>query len=167
MPSSLLSMAFLTSNVVVSAFASVLSTTGQTVVLDGVSFYLPAETVATLDVSSLPQKVKDASLTPLTVITTDSSSYDAQTFEATIANFTTTDDVFSAGFLESVYVQYTGQQSYESSPKLNSVQNVTDAVWSSTVSQNASIPNGPYFVTSSGAVHQAWRLYSDFADTFS
>jgi Asp-tRNA(Asn)/Glu-tRNA(Gln) amidotransferase A subunit family amidase len=168
MPSSpLLLIAFLTSNVVVSAFASVLSTTGQTVVLDGVSFYMPAETVATLDVSSLPQKVKDASLTPLTVITTDSSSYDAQTFEATISNFTTNDDVFSAGFLESVYVQYTGQQSYDSAPKLSSVQNVTDAVWSSTVSQNASIPNGPYFVTSSGAVHQAWKLYSDFADTFS
>ena len=165
--SSILSTAFFASNVVVSAFASVLSTTGQTVVLDGVSFYLPAETVATLDVSSLPQKVKDASLTPLTVVTTDSSSYDAQAFEAAVSNFTTTDDVFSAGFLESVYVQYTGQQSYDSYPKLNSVQNVTDAVWSSTVSQNASIPNGPYFVTASGAVHQAWRLYSDFADTFS
>ena len=164
---SLLSAAFLTSNVVLSAFASVLSTTGQTVVLDGVSFYLPAETVATLDVSTLPQKIRDASLTPLTVITTDNSSYDAQGFEATISDFTKTDDVFSAGFLESVYVQHTGQQPYGFSPKLDSVQNVSDAVWSSSVSQNVSIPNGPYFVTSSGAVYQAWRLYSDFADTFS
>ena len=135
--------------------------------LDGISYYLPAETVATLDVSTLPRKVKHASLTPLTIITTDSSSYDAQTFEATISNFTTTDDVFLTGFLESVYVQYTGQQSYGFSTKLDNAKNVTGAVWSSTVSQNSSIPNGPYFVTSSGAVHQAWRLYSDFADTFS
>jgi Asp-tRNA(Asn)/Glu-tRNA(Gln) amidotransferase A subunit family amidase len=164
---SLSSVAFLTSNILVFTFASVLSTTGQTVVLDGVSYYLPAEIVATLDASALPRKIKDASLTPLTVVTTDSASYDAQTFEATISNFITTDDVFSAGFLESVYVQYIGQQSYGFSPKLDNVRNVTDAVWSSAISQNADIPNGPYFVTSSGALHQAWRLYSDFADTFS
>jgi hypothetical protein len=164
---SFFSVAFLASNVLVSAFASVLSTTGQTVVLDGISYYVPAETVATLDASSLPGKVKDADLTPLTVITAESFSYNAEAFEATISNFTSSDDVFSAGFLESVYVQYTGQQSYGFSPQLIGVQNVTDAVWSSTVSQNTGIPNGPYFLTSSGAVHQAWRLYSDFADTFS
>jgi Asp-tRNA(Asn)/Glu-tRNA(Gln) amidotransferase A subunit family amidase len=161
------SVAFLASNVLVSAFASVLSTTGQTVVLDGISYYIPAETVATLDASSLPQKVKGADLTPLTVIATGSFSYNAEAFETAISNFTSSDDVFCAGFLESVYVQYTGQQSYGFSPQLTSVQNVTDAVWSSTVSLNTSIPNGPYFLTSSGAVHQAWRLYSDFADTFS
>jgi hypothetical protein len=164
---SFFSVAFLASNVLVSAFASVLSTTGRTVVLDGISYYVPAETVATLDASSLPGKVKDADLTPVTVITTDSFSYNAEAFEASISNFTSSDDVFSAGFLESVYVQYTGQQSYGLSPQLTNVQNVTDAVWSSSVSQNTSIPNGPYFMTSSGAIHQAWRLYSDFADTFS
>jgi hypothetical protein len=164
---SFFSVALLASNVLVYTFASVLSTTGRTVVLDGISYYVPAETVATLDASSLPGKVKDADLTPLTVITTESFSYNAEAFEATISDFTSSDDVFSAGFLESVYVQYTGPQSYGFSPQLRNVQNVTDAVWSSTVSQNTGIPNGPYFLTSSGAVHQAWRLYSDFADTFS
>lgn len=163
----LFSFALLASNVLIPAFASVLSTTGRTVVLDGVSFYVPAESVATLETSSLPDKVKDADLTPLTVVTTDSSSYDAQAFEAAVSKFTSIDDVFSAGFLESVYVQYTGSQSETFSPKVSNVRNVTDVVWSSAVSQNTSIPNGPYFLTSSGAVHQAWRLYSDFADTFS
>jgi Asp-tRNA(Asn)/Glu-tRNA(Gln) amidotransferase A subunit family amidase len=164
---SLFSVAFLASNVLVPTFASVLSTTGRTVVLDGISYYIPAETVATLDASSLPRKIKDADLTPLTVIATNSFSYNAKAFEATISNFTSSDDVFSTGFLESVYVQYTGQKAYDFPPELNNVQNVTDAVWSSTVPQNTSIPNGPYFLTSSGAIHQAWRLYSDFADTFS
>lgn len=167
MPSLLLSVALLASEVFLPTFASVLSTTGQTVVLDGVSYYVPSEIVATLDASSLPRKVQDAGLTPLTVVTTDSSSYNAETFEATIENFTSTDDVFSAGFLESVYVQYTGQQAYGFSPQLSNVQNVTDAVWSSIVAQNTAVPNGPYFLTSSGAVHQAWRLYSDFTDSFS
>lgn len=30
----------------------------------------------------------------------------------------------------------------------------------------SSIPSGPYFVTSTGALHQAWKLYSDFQGAF-
>lgn len=167
---SLLSSALLAFNFLVPTIASTLSTTGQTVVLDGVSFYVPAEPVASLEASNLPRKVKGAHLTPLTVIATDSFSYNAEAFDAAVSDFTSKDDVFSAGFLESVYVQYTGQKSYgrhSFSPKISNVQNVTGAVWSSTVSQDSSIPNGPYFVSSSGDVYQAWRLYSDFAGAFS
>ena len=166
----LLPIALLALNVLSPVLASALSSTGQTVLLDGTSFYVPAEPVAVLDASSLPRKIKDSSLTPLTVIATDDLSYNAQAFEAAVSNFTSTDDVFSAGFLESVYIQYTGQQSYGRrvfAPKLSNVQNVTDAVWSNSVSPNASIPRGPYFLSSSGAVYQAWRLYSDLIGAFS
>jgi Asp-tRNA(Asn)/Glu-tRNA(Gln) amidotransferase A subunit family amidase len=167
---SLLPVALLAFELLLPTLASTLSSTGQTVVLDGTSFYVPAEPVAVLDTSSLPRKIKGSNLTPLTVISTDDLSYNAQAFEAAVSNFTTTDDVFSAGFLESVYVQYTGQQSYGRrgfSPKLSNVQNMTNAVWSNAVSQNASIPSGPYFLSSSGNVYQAWRLYSDLVDAFS
>ena len=167
---SLLPVALLAFDFFLPTLASTLSSTGQTVVLDGTSFYVPAEPVAVLDTSSLPRKIKDSDLTPLTVIATDDLSYNAQTFEAAVSNFTSTDDVFSAGFLESVYVQYIGQQPYgrrSFAPKLSNVQNVTDAVWSNAVSQNDSIPKGPYFLSSSGNVYQAWRLYSDLVDAFS
>lgn len=148
--------------------ASSLSTTGKTVQLDGVSYYVPAEPVATLEQSSLPNKVKKSGLTPLTVITTDNFGYSTEDFSAAVTNFTSTDDVYSSGFLESVFVQYTGQ-SYgrrSFSPKLKKADNVTDAIWSSQVSEDAKIPHGPYFLSSTGAVYEAWRLYSDFAGAF-
>jgi Asp-tRNA(Asn)/Glu-tRNA(Gln) amidotransferase A subunit family amidase len=168
---SLLPIALLTFELFSPTLASSLSLTGQTVVLDGTSFYVPSAPVAVLDASSLPPKVKESGLTPLTVIATNDHSYNAEAFQAAIANFTSTDDVFSAGFLESVYVQYTGQPSSYGrralfAPKLSNVQNVTNAVWGNSVSSDASIPSGPYFVSSSGAVHQAWRLYSDVIDAF-
>jgi Asp-tRNA(Asn)/Glu-tRNA(Gln) amidotransferase A subunit family amidase len=166
---SLLPIVLLAFDLLSPTLASNLSLTGLTVVLDGTPFYVPAEPVAVLDTSSLPRKIKDADLTPLTVIATDDLSYDAQAFEAAVSNFTSTDDVFSAGFLESVYVQYTGQRHgrHGLAPKLTNVENVTDAVWSNVVSSNESIPNGPYFLSSSGSVYQAWRLYSDLVDAFS
>ena len=167
---SLLPAALLVFEVLSPVLASALSSTGQTVSLDGTSFYVPAEPVAVLDASSLPRNIKHSSLTPLTIVTTDDLTYNAQAFEAAVSDFTATDDVFSTGFLESIYIQYTGQQSYGRlgfAPKLSNVQNVTDAVWSSSVSPNASIPTGPYFLSSSGAVYQAWRLYSDLVDAFS
>jgi Asp-tRNA(Asn)/Glu-tRNA(Gln) amidotransferase A subunit family amidase len=167
---SLLPVALLAFDFLLPTLASTLSSTGQTVVLDGTPFYIPAEPVAVLDSSLLPRRIRDSDLTPLTVISTDDLSYDAQAFDAAVSNFTSTDDVFSAGFLDSVYVQYTGQQSYGRrgfAPKLNNIQNVTNAVWSNAVSSNDSIPNGPYFLSSSGAVYQAWRLYSDLVDAFS
>jgi hypothetical protein len=167
---SLLPIALLAFDLLSLTLASKLSLTGLTVVLDGTPFYVPAEPVAVLDPSSLPRRIKDSDLTPLTVVSTDDLAYDTQAFEAAVSNFTSTDDVFSAGFLESVYVQYTGQQSSGRrgfAPKLTNVQNVTNAVWSNAVSSNESIPSGPYFVSSSGAVYQAWRLYSDLVDAFS
>lgn len=169
MPSLFSSAAAVACCILIPTFASSLSSTGQTVVLDGVLFYVPAESVATLDTSSLPRKVKAADLTPLTIISTENFGYSAEDFGAAVSNFISTDDVFSAGFLESVFVQYVGQQSYGRrgfSPKLSNAENVT-SVWSSAVTGNNSIPNGPYFVSSTGDVYEAWRLYSDFTGAFS
>jgi hypothetical protein len=167
---SLLPVTLLAFHLLSPTLALKLSLTGQTVVLDGTPFYVPAEPVAVLDTTSLPRRIKDSDLTPLTVVSTDDFSFNVQSFEAAVSNFTSTDDVFSAGFLESVYVQYTGQQSSGRrgfASKLTNVQNVTNAVWSNAVPSDESIPNGPYFLSSSGAVHQAWRLYSDLVDAFS
>lgn len=148
--------------------ASSLATTGQTVQLDGISFYVPAEPVATLEQSSLPGKIKKSGLTPLTVLKTDNFGYSTEDFDAAVSNFTSTDDVFSSGFLESIFVQYTGQ-SYgrrSFSPKLSQTNNSNGTVWSSQASEDAAIPHGPYFVSSTGAVYEAWRLYSDHAGAF-
>ena len=40
-------------------------------------------------------------------------------------------------------------------------------IMSSHTQKSTTIHPGPYFVTPSGAVHQAYRLYSDFEGVFS
>lgn len=142
--------------------------TGQTVELDGVAYYLPATPATSL--KNIPHKLSGpGSLTPLTVVSTSNLAYGASDFSATIANFTASDDVFSSGFLEAVYVQYVGK-SYghrgNFAPKLGHGLNGTSVVWSGAMSSQDSISNGPYFLSSTGAVFEAWRLYSDFAGAF-
>merc|ERR1711939_617752 len=48
-------------------------------------------------------------------------------------------------------------------PELND----TDAVMTTHVTNGSAIPPGPYFMSSSGAIYQAWRLYSDVQGAFS
>lgn len=148
--------------------------TGQTVELDGVSYYLPPDPASTLPAHNPLLKAATASggLLPVTVITTSSAGYDSSDLAATIANYTATDDVFSAGFLEALYIQYTdvkpyGYQKRAFVPKfVGNATNGTEVVASTFVSNTTALPVGPYFVSSTGAVYEAWRLYSDFAGAF-
>ncbi|KAK1056827.1 hypothetical protein LTR74_014638 [Friedmanniomyces endolithicus] len=103
-------------------------------------------------------------LTPLTVITT--SGPGSSDLRSIVSNWTTVDDVFSAGFLEAVYIQYTGVKPYGYQGSSSLGFNGTKAVYSTFVTNGTTLPQGPYFMTSAGAVYQAWRLYSDFAEAF-
>ena len=137
--------------------------TGQTVELDGIPYYIPAQPVTTIQTySPLHRKAQGSGgLTPLTVVSTTGSSYGSSDLDATIANFTKTDDVFSAGFLEAVYVQYTGAKQYGGhrggwgKPGIGA--NGTQAVYSSSVGADDAVPPGPYFMSSSGAVYEVRR----------
>ncbi|KAI7209673.1 amidase signature enzyme, partial [Hortaea werneckii] len=146
--------------------------TGQTVELDSVPYFVPAEAVTTIDHHGPVQKKAASSggLTPLTVVTTNGPGY--SDISALISNFTAVDDVFSPGFLENVYIQYTGMKpngrhgwrgNGDKLPGLNG----TDAVMTTHVTNGSAIPPGPYFMSSSGALYQAWRLYSDVQGAFS
>lgn len=164
---SLISLAAVTACIAVT-HAFTITPTGQTVELDGIPYYIPATPVTSL--KGIPHKLSGpGKLTPLTVVSTTNLAYGASDFSSTISNFSASDDVFSDGFLESVYVQYVGK-SYghrgNFSPKLGYGMNGTLTVWSTAVSSQDSIPNGPYFLSSTGAVFEAWRLYSDFAGAF-
>lgn len=146
--------------------------TGQTVDLDGISYYLPADPVTTIGTYGPLHKKAHGSggLTPLTVVTTSGPGY--SDISALISNFTAVDDVFAAGFLEAVYIQYSGSKPYGHHGWGNGFGgkglglNGTDAVYSSYVTNGTAIPQGPYFMSSSGAVYEAWRLYSDFQGAF-
>lgn len=142
-------------------FSFSFTSTGQTVELDGIPYYLPGEPVMTIGTyGPLHRKAESSGgLTPLTVVTTSGPGYSDVT--GVISNWTSIDDVFSNGFLEAVYIQYTG-----ASPYVGRGINGTAAVYSSYVTDATRIPQGPYFMSSGGAVYEAWRLYSDFAGAF-
>ena len=145
--------------------------TGQTVELDGSSYYIPPDVVSTISVSKSLRKALDhaGGLLPFTVVNADSFGYGEKDFGQDIASYISSDDVFSKGFLEAVYVQYSGVSGHKypsfSTPKLsgNSSVGVVSTGFASNVS---TIPTGPYFVTSTGAVHEAWRLFSDVQGAF-
>ena len=90
---------------------------------------------------------------------------------ALTSNFTSIDDVFTEAFLGAVYIQYPGanpcshcgQGDFEGKgPRTNG----TGAVYCSYVTNATAIPQGPYFLSSSGVIYEAWRLYSDFQGAF-
>lgn len=76
-----------------------LSTTGFTVNLNGVSYFVPPKSVG-----SVPSRGRRypqpgyGSFTPITVVTTNMTSYKQQDFSATLAGFKKTDDVYQDGF---------------------------------------------------------------------
>lgn len=147
--------------------------TGQTVELDGIPYYLPPNPVATLHAESVLRSKASASggWTPLTVIVTNDTKYSSQDLQATITSYTASDDVFSPGFLAAIYVQHTASvpRGYRwSSPTLTNTTNSTSSCISSTSVSNQSLvlPAGPYFFSSTGAIYEAWRLYSDLAGAF-
>lgn len=147
-------------------WASKLTPTGQTVKLDDTSYYLPSKVVTTLAVEGLKQlATTSGGLAPLMIVTTNESSYSVRDHSITISLYQSADDVFAPGFAENVYIQHTTYRlrGYQSHSAINS----TVTFVSSYVPINGTIPPGPYFISSSGQVYEAWRLYSDFAGAFS
>ncbi|THW52626.1 amidase signature enzyme [Aureobasidium pullulans] len=168
---SVASALLLLSQVASTSFAFKFTPTGQTVQLDGASYYIPPDVVSTITVSKHLKKALDSAggLLPFTVVNANSFDYGERDFSQAITSYTSTDDVFSKSFLEAIYVQYSGVSSHKypgfSAPKLSGNSSV-GVVTTGFASNTSSIPAGPYFVTSTGAVHQAWKLFSDVQGAF-
>ncbi|KAI9710698.1 MAG: hypothetical protein M1820_002531 [Bogoriella megaspora] len=150
-----------------------LSSTGTTVELNGIPYYVPAQSVGKLQIDRNFPTTSSAGLLALTVIQTNSSSYKSIDLQSTIDSFTAVDDVFQTGFLQSVHIEQGN-----SSSKLKRAPFNVDLSDSSLLDSNAVIssssglsgslelPSGPYFISSTGAVYEAWRLYSDSQGAF-
>lgn len=79
--------------------SNTLVTTGTTVTVNGVSYYLPGSPVASLAAGSLPSTLRGTGLMPVTVV----NSTDVATATAGFSS----DDVWQPGFLEgNVYFFY-------------------------------------------------------------
>ncbi|MCJ1309334.1 hypothetical protein MMC25_002993 [Agyrium rufum] len=158
------------------AAASNLVSTGSTLTVNDIPYYVPAAPLTTLSVRngllrSLPSA---AGFVPLTVISTTSLTFSQASLESVISNFTASDDVFQSAFAEAVYLQYTGAlPAGPKNPFKPHMKNANSTLIGTSTSQGTNgtnstsvLPQGPYFITATGAVYQAWRLYSDFAGAF-
>lgn len=135
------------------AIAAEIASTGSTLTLNGVSFYVPATPLITLPrLSSLNSPVSAGGLVPVTVV--GGSSNASFTSTAQVSASFGYDDVWNEGFLSAVLVQ-----AGNASSKTFSNNSIT-------ISSSSSIPPGPYFASAAGALYQPLRLYSDFGGAF-
>lgn len=92
---------------------------------------------------------------PVTVV---QNTTDLTQLTELLSNWTASDDVFQDGFTGAVLQ---GGAAGESDQLRESLVNTTTCTFDS------SVPPGPYFLEkSTGALHQAYRLYDDFAGSF-
>ncbi|KAF5521247.1 Amidase 1 [Colletotrichum aenigma] len=136
-----------------------LVTTGASLKLDDVYYFVSPfsqgkPSNASLDLKTLPRAF---GFTPITVVAETVASHDLTSL---FSNWTAQDDVWQPAFLNAIFLAGAGSKSTYARG------NTTSAVVP--LSKLASIPSGPYFLdTTTGEVHQAFRLYPDFAGAFS
>ncbi len=80
-----------------------ISSSGQTFVVNGISYYAASEAVtiisATIDMLTSASRGTDTDLIPLAVMVDSSSQFTTDVFRSLVSNYTASDDVFNAGFL--------------------------------------------------------------------
>lgn len=148
---------------------------GQTVELNGNTYYIPARVVTSLKADAHVFG-KLNGLQPLTVIRSDASKLTSAILDSLVSSYESADDVFNAGFLDNIYVEYNGTSKNPSQnvsthsswgPKILGYASAYGTKKSKTVTSSSTLPAGPYFLDpSSGAVFEAWLLYSDVMGSF-
>ncbi|RMZ74438.1 hypothetical protein GMOD_00003477 [Pyrenophora seminiperda CCB06] len=127
------------------------SSTGLTVSLTGIDYFLPPKPVAKISrCDELQSSFEDEMFVPITVV-------NAKGYGVDIASLTTgynEDDVWQKGFMEALYIQGTSFKPTNSS-----------TIVLSGISSGELAP-GPYFVNTAGNIYEAWRLYSDVQGAF-
>lgn len=153
-----LGISLLLCNVVPGA-SSQLAGSGFSVILNDISYYISpfSSGYLTSDLSVLSFIDSIYGFVPVTVVQQRVSTAEIGTL---FSNWSTVDDVFQSGFTAAVFVG-SKSQSYKFIRASDSVVSYHLSVTNSTA------PSGPYFVEkSTGALHQVYRLYDDFAGSF-
>ncbi|KAL8921312.1 MAG: hypothetical protein Q9172_004085 [Xanthocarpia lactea] len=136
--------------------------------LGDVPYYVPATPYTTILALGLGRLQNVNGLSPITVVSSTAGNASVASLGSILADFAN-DDVWNAGFLHGVLVQRTGSgydPGFPLGPTALLGSNQTSVIVSILSNGPSLIPNGPYFLSSNGALHQPLRLYSDFATAF-
>ncbi|PVH99545.1 amidase signature enzyme [Periconia macrospinosa] len=134
--------------------SATVTSTGFTVELGDVSYFLPPKAVTAIDVTKYKHLFGTGSFVPFTVI--ECTECHEKEISSAVEKYLQKDDVFQSGFLQAIYVQ--GQPKSPSYHAYN-----TSAT---TITGEAKLAPGPYFLNALGQIHEAWRLYSDYTGAF-
>jgi hypothetical protein len=155
-----------------SAVSAAVSLMGFMVELGNVAYFLPPKVAATIAIGESKILFGDAVFVPFTVLNGTGNSVAEVT--SITAKYLEVDDVFQEGFLDgmsamvatsehslNVAVLYMpkAKQTYTSSIQ---IRNITSTILTGSVT----LPPGPYFLSATGFVYEAWRLYSDTNGAF-
>ncbi|KAL8724664.1 MAG: hypothetical protein Q9181_006724, partial [Wetmoreana brouardii] len=149
-------------------FALSVTLTGQTLTLGDVPYYVPSTPLTTVPAHGLERLQAASGFVPATVVGVSRGNDSIGSLGPIVTGFGM-DDVWSTGFLEVVLVQYFGSGSiplYSSQSISLSRLNQSSSIISIPSNASSTIPNGPYFLSSTGALYQPYRLYTDFAGAF-
>lgn len=132
---------------------------GLSVVLNNINYFISPFTAGYIAPASLSLSGVNSiyGFTPITIVQEVVARDD---LVGLFNNWTIVDDVFQNGFTDAVFL-HTEDHSYN-------LQRAASNKTAYRVSQlNSTVPSGPYFAqTSTGALHQVYRLYDDFAGSF-
>ncbi|EUC46416.1 hypothetical protein COCMIDRAFT_92801 [Bipolaris oryzae ATCC 44560] len=154
----------------VSSLEQALQITGTTAYLNDIPYWIPPHAIGSLQnnfttsffgLDGLALKT----FVPITVVSPSTDAYSDESLERELSDFGKNDDVWSEGFAKLVYIQATDRR--RGDPWANSMQ-----TWGNTTvlfapeKMNETFPRGPYFLSSQGSIHRAYRLYSDHQEAF-
>ncbi|KAL8695523.1 MAG: hypothetical protein Q9224_003393, partial [Gallowayella concinna] len=145
-----------------------LTPTGATVMVGDLPYFIPAMPYTTTPAQGLGQLQNINVLSPVTVVTVAAGNASIESLRSILGEFAK-DDVWNTAFLKGVLVQYTGTgygpKNFPATTSLSG-SNESSIIVSIGCNGSSTIPNGPYFLSSIGALYQPYRLYSDFAGAF-
>ncbi|KAI4257713.1 MAG: hypothetical protein LQ352_001553 [Teloschistes flavicans] len=150
---------------VTNAVALTLTSTGGTLTLNDVPYYVPGTPYTTVSTRAFQGLQNVNSLVPVTVVNVAAGNDSLSDLESVIGKFAT-DDVWNSGFLEAILVRTTGYGYLNSSGTVSLPGSNTSSVVLSFTSGGSAPANGPYFLSPGGALFQPYRLYIDFAGAF-
>ncbi|KAH7053093.1 amidase signature domain-containing protein, partial [Macrophomina phaseolina] len=142
-----------------------LSSTGFTVSLNDIPYYISPDPIASINITdSFARRHRSGFFTPVTVVSTDDVGFSGDIFASLVSNWTVVDDVFQNGFLEGNHLSTLSANLPKTpfSPKLGNFSILT-----AKVEPSEAVSQGPYFLSSAGELYQPWRLYSDVVGAFS
>ncbi|USW55800.1 Putative amidase [Septoria linicola] len=140
--------------------ASNIELQGTSLTLNGTPYYVPPEAVGRVEAGA-SYTLEGTVLGAVTIITADANVLLAKNIEDRIASYLAEDDVYQEAFSNLFYVQHNGSE------KVSEVHR-SIAGRTMVVIQNSSavLPDGPYFTSATGNIHQAYRLYRDVQGAF-